>query len=74
MEQNARLALARLHKSPRELQIADAEKDQIATEIKRLIELDRPAIWEALKDGEASGLNRQAREIHRFKRERQVRR
>jgi hypothetical protein len=67
LEQNLQLALTRLKKAPPELEITAAEAGEIEREIRRLIQLDQPGIRDALAEGEASGLNRLACEIHQHK-------
>jgi hypothetical protein len=67
LQQNAELAVGRLKKAPPELKITAAEVEPIEKEIRRLVLLDGPGVWEGLKHGEANGLNRMAREIHSYK-------
>lgn len=64
LKQNLDLALARLRVAPPALKITADQVTPIAAEIERLIALDAPGVWEALRLGESNGLNQKARDSH----------
>jgi len=64
LKRNIELGIARLRIAPPELEITAESAGKIESEMRRLIALDAAGIWEALKSGEASGLNQKARATH----------
>lgn len=64
LQQNLELARTRLRVAPPELGITPEIAPQIGAEIERLIALDAAGVWDALKLGEANGLNEKARTSH----------
>lgn len=64
LQHNLNLALSRLAIAPPELGLSRDDKPKIAAEIKRLLAIDSAGIRQALENGQASGANRRAREIH----------
>ncbi len=64
LKQNLELARARLQIAPPELEITSATAGLVGAEIERLIALDAAGVWDALKFGEANGLNQKARASH----------
>lgn len=64
LAQNCSYALERLKVAPVELGITDDLVDPVETEIRRLMEIDREGLWQALEYGDISGMNAAARDAH----------
>jgi hypothetical protein len=58
LEDNLRLALARLDRAPAVLRVDLSQRNELAQEIHRLMQIDTRGVVEALKAGEADGQNR----------------
>lgn len=61
---NLNCALERLKVAPVELGITSDLIGAVETEIRRLMEIDRKGLWQAMEYGESSGMNAAARDAH----------